>query len=184
MNVHTKWFFLLLCTFIGAFFCAYQNGWLIICLPITKQKQTTSYIAATISRKKVVATWWHDNSWQTESIEVVWSTDKNAALEALVRAWVALIDEENNETKPLVVQSAMFGLREKIAYISCDRSPFGKQMSMYDKLRWFDGLAKTILASELACTHIQLLVNHKPLFDAHLDFSKPWPVAGFIDSGK
>lgn len=184
MNVHTKWLFLLFCICIGAFFCAYQNGWLIICLPITKHQQQSSHIAETISRKKVMATWWYDNSWQTESIDLVWSTDKNAALEALVRAWVGLIDEENNETKPLVVQTAVFGLRATTAYISCDRNPFGKNSSMYDKLRWFDGLAKTVLASGLTCTHIQLLVNHKPLLDAHLDFSKPWPVAGFIDSAK
>lgn len=184
MNVHTKWLFLVLCSLIGAFFCAYQNGWLIICLPLAQQQQRTIHIAATISRKKVVATWWHENSWQTESIELVWSTDKNAALEALVRAWVALIDEENNEIKPCVVQTAMFGVREKIAYISCDRNPFDKQSAMYNKLRWFDGLAKTLLASGLTCSHIQLLVNHKPLLDAHLDFSKPWPVTGFIDAGK
>src|SRR5437868_5018575 len=142
MNVHTKWLFLGLCMLIGAFFCACQNGWLIICLPITKQKHSTSHIDATISRKKVVATWWHDNNWQTESIELVWSTDKNVAFEALVRAWVALIDEENNEAKPLVVQTALVGVRATTAYISCDKSPFDKQASMYDKLRWFDGLAK------------------------------------------
>lgn len=184
MNVHTKWLFLVLCTVVGAFFCAYQNGWLIICLPITKQQQRKIHTATTSVGKKVVATWWYDNSWQTESIELVWSTDKNAALEALVRAWVALIDEENNEIKPLVVQTAMFGVRATTAYISCDRNPFGKNASMYEKLRWFDGLAKTIIASGLPCTHIQLLVNHKPLLDAHLDFSKPWPIAGFIDCTK
>lgn len=167
--------------FIGALFCAYQNNWLIICFPHSKQHEQLPDTVPSSVEKKVVLTWWHDTIWQTESAGVVWPSDKNSALQVLVSAWLALLYEENSITKLVTVQTAMFSRNGNTVYLSFDRYPLDKQASLYDKLRWFDGLSKTIMGNGLSCTHIQLLVKHAPLVDAHLDFSRPWPVTGFIE---
>jgi hypothetical protein len=43
-----------------------------------------------------------------------------------------------------------------------------------------EGLFKTIALNNIHVAQVQLLVHHQLLQDAHLDFSLPWPIHGFI----
>ncbi|MCC7415362.1 MAG: hypothetical protein IT346_04735 [Epsilonproteobacteria bacterium] len=181
MNIISRISIVIFCIILGALFCAYQNGWFIICLPFTQSHVEAHEVTTAAVQKKVLLSWWHNASWHIESSEIVWPADTSCALYALVKAWLVLLDEEQENAKPVAVQTAMLPSGSTTAYISFDRNPFGKQDSVYAKLRWFDGLSKSITSNGLSCTHIQLLVQHKPLLDVHVDFSHPWPVASFIE---
>ena len=70
------------------------------------------------------------------------------------------------------------------AYISFDRSIAAKNESTYDAWMRVEGLLKTIRAANLGISRVNFFVHHQPLVDAHLDFSKSWPIHGFVNAEK
>jgi hypothetical protein len=68
----------------------------------------------------------------------------------------------------------------RIIYLSFDHNVLNKEETVFKKWMLIEGLLKTILSSNISITHVQFLVQHQQLHDAHLDFSVPWPVHGFM----
>ncbi len=170
----------IVCGIFGAGICAYHNGWLIICLPGMYTQHYDTYLPATNRRQKAALTWWHDNKWQTEVVEIVCPHDIGGSLEAVTQKWLALVEEEKPSIQRTKLQTALFSENKKIAYLSFDRNPLNQEASMFDTVSWVEGLCTTLKNNNLPCTKIQLLVHHKPLTDARLDFSFPWPIEGFL----
>ena len=85
--------------------------------------------------------------------------------------------------KKVVIQSILTDASGREAFISFDRNPLAKEKSTFQKLMWVEGLLNTIKGSGLPIENIQLLIHHKPLSDAHLDFTHPWPISGYGKSG-
>lgn len=48
------------------------------------------------------------------------------------------------------------------------------------KLLFIEGLLRTIRATNLKIERVYFLVQDTYMVDAHLDFSHPWPIEGFM----
>ena len=115
-----------------------------------------------------------------ETRELIWpETVADKAL-AVARAWANLLDEEGVLDKRVSVQSTSTSADDSHLFISFDRPPFTERMSTTEKLYIIESLLKTLRSEEIGCSSVTFLVHHVVMHDPHLDFSQPWPVAGFF----
>ena len=82
--------------------------------------------------------------------------------------------------KKVVVQTVLLSASDQVAYLSFDSGPLSEESSTFDKWMLIEGLFKTIRKNNVPLEQIQLLVHHQLMKDPHLDFSKPWPIDGFL----
>ena len=169
-----------LAAFAGMLFYAIQHEWIIIRKPSHGKNEQQNSVAPSAIKKKVTLYYWHHTKWNSEKIEIVWLESKAQTLQVLINSWLNLLDDEQIMEKKVSLQATMVD-QSGNAYISFDRSPFPKSGTTYAKLMWIESLLKTIRENDIKIQGIQFLVHHKPLHDYHLDFSKPWPINGFIN---
>jgi len=137
-------------------------------------------VATNKSTKKVIVHYWQNGSWHTETDTILWQEDKSAQLTALINSWLAVLAEERVIDKKINLQTVIGASSGNEFFVSFDCYPFFKDSSTYEKYQWIEGLLKTIRANGVAVQSIRFLVQHQELVDAHLDFSRSWPVAGFL----
>lgn len=164
---------------LGILLCAIQYEWIVIRF---YQQVSSPDIAARHTRKKVNIYYWHNQQWHKEAQEIIWSTHLEKRLETLVSSWLSLIDAERLIPKKVLVQTAMLAPNKQDAFISLDRSPFAKSWSIQKKLQLIESMLKTVRENNSTIMSIQFLIDHQPMSDPHLDFSRPWPISGFMQS--
>ena len=164
--------------FSGILFYGLYRQWLVIAIPRFSRLDYQPTKIAT--QKRVVTLYYllHDN-WHHETTELLWPAEPADALLYVTRALMALLYEQHLLTKRVGVQSVV-AASNKSMLISFDRNPFDKQSSTHDKLYIIESILKTIQATKLSVQSVMFLVHHQPLNDYHLDFTNPWPIAGFI----
>lgn len=131
-----------------------------------------------IQKKQIVHHYFHGDKWKTEKQEMLWAESSEKNIFHLVNAWLLLLDEEHITVKKTTLQSALVA-NSGCVYLSFDHNILGKEETIFKKWMLIEGLLKTIATNGIAISHVQFLVQHQPLHDAHLDFSMPWPVHGF-----
>lgn len=180
----SNWKYYALCSVFASMsalsYFAYNQQWFIIQLPWSRQILDVETKKILITKKTVKRIFWHNDQWQSEEAELLWSDNKAETLNYLIISWLALLDEEKVMEKKVSLQSIVLSPSGLDAYCSFDRNPFNKNNSTYDKLMWIEGILKTILENGIKIQKIQFLVHHEPLHDFHLDFSNPWPITGFL----
>lgn len=175
-----KYFFISIITLIfGIFVYALYNEIIIIRIP-----KKNNYIVnneSNTKKKQIYLYFWKDNKWNLEQKEVIFNQIKSENLAYLINTWLNVFTEEKNYKK-IILQSVLLDSNGVEAFISFDKSPFLKENSTYDKLLWVESLLKTLSVNGIPIQSIRFLVSHKPLQDFHLDFSKSWPLSGFINN--
>jgi len=158
-------------------FFAIYNQWILFCAPWRNNFITSS--SEIIQKKHITHHYFHGDKWKIEKQEMLWtdSTEKN--IFHVINAWLALLDEERITTKKTTLQSALV-TTSNCAYLSFDHNILGKEETIFKKWMLIEGLLKTVVANGITISHVQFLVQHQPLQDAHLDFSLPWPIHGFM----
>lgn len=126
--------------------------------------------------------YWHHNRWNTESQELIWSSQLHENLGTIISSWLSLLDTEQIIPKKVTLQSVTLAPHHQDAYISFDRNVLPKEWSTYGKLMLIESLLKTIRSNAVPLHRIYILVHHQPLIDTHLDFSDAWPITGFLAS--
>lgn len=169
-----------LCLAAGIITYAFYNELLIV--QIATNKNSLVPPVSTVEKKKFLLHYWHNAAWHTEDKELIQATDLRKTIGYLITAWLNLLEEEQLIHKKTTVQSVMLDQTERELYISFDHSFLPKHYSTYEKLLLVEGLLKTIRASTPQISHIIFLVHHQPLQDAHLDFTQPWPITGFLST--
>ncbi len=170
------------CMLFSFCYFAYNQQWIIINLPKKNATQKEQQNVVQITKKRITRFYWNNDAWHAEETELLWSDDKADTLIHVITCWLALLDEEKVMEKKVSLQSVLVSPSGCEAYISFDRNPFTKNQSTYAKLMWVEGLLKTIRENGIKVQMIHFLVHHQPLSDFHLDFTNPWPIAGFIES--
>lgn len=160
----------------GILLYAFYNEIIIIRIP-----KNNAYFIKDVNVEKVKSDFFFfkDNKWYKEQKEIILSQNKIENLTYLINTWLTLYNEEKKFRK-INLQNALIDSNSVEAFISFDRSPFIKENSTYEKLMWIESLLKTISESKIKIQSVRFLVHHKPLNDFHLDFSKAWPLSGFI----
>jgi hypothetical protein len=167
---------------IALCYFAYNQQWIIFQLPFSKitHQHETKKISTT--KKVVQRVFWHNDRWNTEETELLWSDDRAENLTHLITSWLTLLDEEKVMDKKVSLQSIVLSPSQCDAYCSFDRNPFNKNNATHEKLMWIEGLLKTIRENGVKIQNIYFLVHHQPLHDFHIDFSNPWPLTGFLSN--
>jgi hypothetical protein len=162
----------------GMLIFALTRGWIVIKFP-EKYNYAQNYSTLPMGKKSVKLYFWHNNKWQHETVQLIWSQDQSKNLEYLINNWLSLLDEEQIIDKKVELQAALL-TQSNYCYLSFDRSLFGKESTTHEKLLIVQGLFKTIKENGINLQGIHFLVQHQPMIDAHLDFSNPWPLSGFV----
>ncbi len=157
-------------------FFAFYNQWVVVYIPRSCDNNIQSI---RIQKKQIQHHYFHGDKWKSEKQELLWHTSNEKNIFHLVNTWLALLDEEHVISKKTTVQSVLIDVSGCI-YLSFDHAIFGKEDTIFNKWMLIEGLLKTIITSGIVCSRIQFLVQHEPLHDAHLDFSQPWPLHGFM----
>jgi len=170
-----------MCALVGMLLYAFTKGWIIIHPPTSDNSISPDYQDnQTVAKKKVTLFFWKDEKWHSETTELVWSDAKADTLHYLLASWLKLLDEDDLMHKKISIESVLISPSGSDAYVSFDRYPFDSQATIHAKLMWIEGLLKTVAQNKISVQGIRFFVHHKTLQDAHLDFSKEWPITGFL----
>lgn len=165
----------ILCLISGMFFWCYMQEIIIIRRPRLYAQHTP--ILRT--KKEVSLFFWSRNRWNTEKIELVWYQNQNSNIQQLLDSLLALMHEEQIMHKHTMIQTILSSPDARTVYVSFDRCPFAKEDITYHKWMLLESILKTIRENGISVDFIHFLIDHSPIHDLHIDFSKPWPISGF-----
>jgi hypothetical protein len=160
-------------------FFGWQRGWYIISFPSSLSEKKL-YDETATAKKKGTLFFFKDDRWYKEEIELLINEHKEYALMYLINSWLSYLEEETLTKKQTSVQTAILNRSKTELFISFDRNPFNKEDSITEKLMWVESLLKTIRTFDTTVNEVRFLVHHEPLSDVHIDFSKSWPICGFV----
>ena len=161
---------------LGLILFAYAHNIIIIRYPFSSSHLDTTTHLPTITKKKVTLHYWHNNSWNNEETELLWSSDKAENIRYLINNLLALMHEEEALSKKITCESVMLCPTGNEAFLSLDRNPFCKESSTFEKWMIIESILKTIHGAEIPIQSVRFLVHHKPLHDYHLDFTNSWAI--------
>ncbi len=177
-NTHRQYYIISSAAFVAALlFFAIYNQWIIFRVPLGNSNELAP--SAIIQKKQITQYYFHANKWKTEKQEMLWQDSIEKNIFHMANAWLALLDEEHITAKKTTLQSALI-TTSGCVYLSFDHNILAKEETILKKWMLIEGLLKTITVNGITVSHVQFLVQHQPLQDAHLDFSLPWPVHGFM----
>jgi N-acetylmuramoyl-L-alanine amidase len=168
---------------IGILFFVLYQQWFILNPALFAQEKSS--ISSSALEKKIIALIYYDNeSWKSEDKEIIWSpiTEKNATY--ILQSWLNLLDEESLITKKTNIQTTLLSPSKKELYISFDRPPFRQEDDTHTKHILLESILATLRNSPLGIESVHFLVHHQPMQDDQLDFSRPWPVSGYLETEK
>jgi hypothetical protein len=167
---------------VGSIFYGIYNNFIIIQFPIKKLPLILQNFNA--QKKNITLALFKKGSWHFEDKELLFSNNIVKTMTYLVSSWLTLLAEEEVMDKKVTLQAVLIDAPTKEVSLSFDRNPFSRNASTFQKVMWVEALLKTILLSGLQVQSVRFLVNHKPLADAHVDFSCPWPITGYLSVQK
>ncbi len=166
----------------GILWYALTQEWLIINLPFGKGALTTHAKTGITTHKKIGVYVPKQGAIRREERELLWCDDAATNASYLTTAWLNILDDELTLAKKTSLQSVAAAHDGRELIISFDRPPLNKNSSTAEKLLLIESLLKSVRESLPLVKTTLFLVHHKHMHDAHLDFSRPWPVSGFIDT--
>lgn len=161
------------------FFCVYQELLIIHWGTLTQPEIKKEIIS---ERKKINLYFWKDERWKKESVEIMWSKDQAATVHYALNQWLNVLDEEEILDKKVSLQHVSLNDSGSTAYLSFDRYPFDLEASTHQKHMIIESLLKTVREADIKISYFHFLVHHKSMVDAHLNFTHPWPIHGFLHS--
>ena len=166
---------------VGIILYAFARDWIIIRSPIRRSYETDCLKNGATNKKNVTLHVWKNGKWASERTEIVCSEHKADTITQIVTHWLKLMEDEQSSSEHIYVESVLLTPSGTDAYISFDRYPFAHESCIYTKLMWMEGLLKTLRENKVALQGVRFLIHHTTLYDEHLDFSKEWPLTGFME---
>lgn len=164
---------------VGMLFFAWYYEMIIFRFP-TKHFQLTDQNQA--CKKAISLIYFKDGIWQSSVKDMILTHDMNSNCKLIIQQLSNVLVEEKIIIKPLLLQDCMYSNTQEL-YISFAKSPLPKQTSIYEKSLIIESILATLQVSEIPIKHVIFCLAHQPLQDNHLDFSKPWPIEGFMQKG-
>jgi len=165
---------------IGGLIFAYRSQWIIIRAPWTNRQ---AHAQQSIQAHKKAVKIWHfkQNKLIFEPQQIIWD-EQNITLNTmrLVNAYLHLLYEENGIDKKIQVQAVTGNPTGNELCINFSHELFQEEQPIYTKWMLIEGLLQTVREQIPTLKTLFFLVNHRPMQDHHLDFSRPWPAEGFL----
>jgi hypothetical protein len=163
---------------VGLIYFGIQKQIIIVRIPSYTAKQALGE-GQVQQKRNITLSYWFQGSFKQEPIAVIDAENQADTLRYIVNNWLMLLDQATLLNKKTTLESVMISSSHD-AYISFDHSIFTKNESTYEKWMRVESLLKTIRAANMGINRVYVHVHHRPLLDANLDFSKAWPVHGFL----
>ena len=160
--------------FIGIIFFSFQKEWIILrfpgrSLPLIENRK--------IEKKNIKLFYWHDDKWNYEINDLIWTDNIQENIYKIVYEWLKLLNEEkiiNNVS----LQNVLISKQE--AFISFNKSILKEESSTYEKLMIIESLLKTIRENETQIQKITFLIKNQEFNDSQLNFSNSFNINGFL----
>ena len=165
---------------IGCLFFLYQESWIVIISPFSKQTEHIQATQGNTTYKTITLYGWQNNNYKKESTEIIYSDNVAQNLKLLLNSWLIFLEDEHITDKQTQVMSVALSHAKTEAFISLNQPPFDQVWSTHRKLMWIESMLKTIRENKIPITCFRLLVHHQPLQDDHLNFDISWPISGFV----
>lgn len=164
--------------FLGAlFFVAYQKK-----IIIFNCGGYHSIPATAIEKKQITFFFFTPDKAYTETQLMVLDQYHDRTLLLILNRWLEIALEEKLVPQKVIVQDTALNQDFTDLYLSFDKVPWAAYAPT--KVKWFilEGILHTIKNLGFAITKVYFLVNHKPIEDYHLNFSRAWPINGFMQN--
>lgn len=158
------------------------NRYLIINFPFKIRHVEAGLAHMKKKSTSVTLYFWHNNRWQTEKSTVLWSDDTADVMRQLIKQLLDILEQEQIIEKQISIEQLVLTAHKTQAIVSFDRNILNKKSSTFEKLMIIESLLKTIRENNITVKELIFLTHYKPMHDAELDFSHPWPILGFINS--
>ena len=166
------------CVVVGLLYFGIQKQIIIVRLPA--HAVTQSMEGQEQQRRAVTVAYWFQGTFKQEPITIIDTENQADTLRYIITNWLTLMEQAAVLNKKISLESVMISSSHDV-YISFDHSICAKNESTYEKWMRIEGLLKTLRAANMGINRVHVLVHHKPLVDAQLDFSKAWPIHGFLE---
>ena len=176
MTYYKQIIYLSLFTFVsGMAVYFWYNHW-----PSIQPIQITETTLTDHSSRSARITYWAHNEFKSEQKSLLWSSSIADRICKVVQAWLTLMDEESLLSNSCTLQSVTLSKSGLEAFISFDHSPLPTQSSTYNSWMILESLFHSLKDNTIEINSVRFLERHQPLEDNHLDFSKSWPIEGFL----
>jgi len=156
------------------------HNWIIVRYPSYISEIEQQIYTMKPKKGEVLLHYWKNEKWSREKISVLLTSDKAKNIKYLVNNWLTLLDEEAVMGKKVTLKDVLLDATGQQAYLSFDRILFDDNSATFVKWMLIEGLLKTLQKSGIGLQKVHFLVHHQIMDDYHLDFSKPWPIYGFL----
>jgi len=163
---------------IGIVLFALMHHWLIIRVPLLHGYQSYLPDQSSPTKKKIALHYYRDG-WHQEMTDIIGHESIDQTLSHLITAWLAHAHEEKLLSKKCTLLTVLLNEKQTVAYLSFDQPLHSALSTTFEQWMLIESMLKTITENGIRLQSIQFLVNHKPMHDAHLDYSHAWPVSGF-----
>lgn len=167
--------------FIGILLFAFSHGWIIFNFPFGSKAIIESN-NSTVHKQLCTIYYYKNGQTKSEKKELIWSNNTTNNLIHLTKTWLSLLDEEEVVFKKTTLQTLTLSPNSEHAIISFDRVPFNNDDSTQIKLMLIESFLQSIREAIPTLKAVQFLVHHQAISDYHLDFSRPWPLSGFVSA--
>lgn len=176
-----KIFFLVLIFLSGIIFFGFYNEIIILRLPY----KTNIFSVENSGQNRVAKIYWLNNKSENigsnnienifqEEIEIIHSNNLKETIKNLLIAWLSVMQDNKFISKNINIQDISLDINNKYAYISFDKNIFEKNWSIKQKILFINSIIKTLNENHINISGLYFLINHKILYDFHLDFSRPY----------
>jgi hypothetical protein len=162
----------------GIFLFCLVEEWIIIYIPTSKSDKVSTTHQCT--PRSITLYKWSEGIWHSDIVPIVTPQHSQELLTLIVSAWLSMAYEEQLISYHVSLQSALCSLHEDTVYLSFSETIVQQNKSTFDNLLLIESLLRTIRTNTTQIHSCVFLVHHKPMQDAHLDFSQPWPITGFM----
>ncbi|MCK4265013.1 hypothetical protein KAW80_01495 [Candidatus Babeliales bacterium] len=179
MFLKLKTFLILLpCFVFGIFFFLIHQEWIIFNFKNNNSlDQNANY---SVSRKNVKIYYWREGKFFSDTISIIWKNDLVEDLKHLINVWLGVVYEEQLTERKSSLEFVSITQGQQEVHLSFDSSIIQPEWPIFKKWNFLESLLKTVRESSVDVKFLVFLIRHKIMKDAHLDFSKPWSIDGFI----
>lgn len=165
---------------VGFMYYALQKKLIIIQFPSYAAKDVANG-GSVASKKNIKIYYWSQGALKHEQTPVIDSENKADMVRHIVINWLTICQQSGSMAKKVGLETVMLSGSSSEVYISFEYTIFSSNESTFEKWMVVESLLKTLYAANLSISRVYFFVHHQPLVDAHLDFSKSWPINGFLE---
>ena len=171
----------LICLVCGAVFFLIQRKWLIVYWTLAPIQSNVNVISKDNSTKRNVHLFfWKNEKFRHNETTIIWNIEnKNFTLKQLLDVWFSTLHDEKVFSQKISIENVALSDSEQEAYISLNQNLPWQEWAIIEKWLVIESLLKTIKNADIGLKFINILVNNKPIEDAHLNFKQMWPIEGF-----